>query len=311
VLAKLLDPALTATVAPAIRDVTSTARVTAARKAEVAAELAMRPIRSLAGILPASDPARAKIEEMAPVYRRASRMKRYSAGDWAVTGRSPGELLDVALAELSAAAKDPALESWAARVELSALAQFHLTRTGALRREPFGSGGQQNVDKRGPGEILAAMMEDERGVRLLAQAVIDGRAGRWPRVVDDTGELVKGRIVGYEIVPDPDGAEIELTDSWLRYRAFPANERPGPAPKPSQETPEMVLARLKAYVDRTFSQLEEHVEAIDQLVDDAGTPLVERQGWENDAVLARLNDVVRRLTYWDGLARRFAARSQL
>jgi hypothetical protein len=71
------------------------------------------------------------------------------------------------------------------------------------------------------------------------------------------------------------------------------------------------LARLKAYVDRTFSQLEEHVEAIDQLVDDAGTPLVERQGWENDAVLARLNDVVRRLTYWDGLARRFAARSQL
>ena len=48
VLAKLLDPALTATVAPAIRDVTSTARVTAARKAEVAAELAMRPIRSQA-----------------------------------------------------------------------------------------------------------------------------------------------------------------------------------------------------------------------------------------------------------------------
>lgn len=312
VLATLLDPAVRTTVSPAIRDVTATARVTAARKAEVAAELALRPIRSLAGVLPQGDPARAQIEEMAPVYRRASRMTRYSAGGWAVTGRPPGQLLDAALAELSAAADDPAAETWAARVELAALAQFHLTRTGALRREPFGSGGKHGVDKRGPGDILAAMMEDALGLRLLAQAVAHGRAGRRPRVVDDTGALVKGRIDGNAIIPDPDGTEIELTDSWLRYEAFPAHERPGPAPAPPpQETPEMTLARLKAYVDQASFKLEEHVYAIEGLTDEAGNPLVERQGWANDAVLARLNDVVRRLTYWDGLARRFAARSQL
>jgi hypothetical protein len=311
VIATLLDPALTSTVAPAIRDVTAMARVTASRKAEVAAELAMRPIGSLAGVLPAGDPARAQIEGMRPVYRRACRMKWYSESDWAVTGRTPIELLDVALAELDAAAENPARETRAARVELAALAQFHLTRTGALRREPFGSGGQHAIDKRGPGDILAAMIEDERGVRLLAQAVIDGRAGRRPRVVDDNGDLVTGRIDGTAIVPDPAGTEIEVTDGWLRYEIFPAHERPGPAPKPPQETPEMTLARLKAYVGRTFAQLEEHVDAIDKLRDDAGTPLVEHQGWANEPMLIRLNDVLRQLTYWDGLARRFAARSQL
>jgi hypothetical protein len=311
VLAKLFDPAVRTTVSPAIRDVTATARVSASRRADVAAELALRPIRSLASVLPANDRARSQIEEMAPAYRRACRMARYSAGGWAVTGRTPDQLLDAARAELSATVEDPTAECWAARVELAALAQFHLTRTGALRREPFGSGGNYNVDKRGPGDILSAMMADEQGVRLLAQAVVDGRAGRGLRVVDETGEPVTGRMDGDAIVADPDGAEIELTDRWLRYEAFPAHERPSPAPRLPKETPEMTLARLKAYAEQLSTNIEELVDSIETLVDEADNPLVERQGWANDTVLARLSDVVRRLTYWDGLARRYAARSQL
>jgi hypothetical protein len=312
VLATLLDPAVRQTISPAIRDVTATARVTGARRAEVVAELALRPIRSLASVLPQGDPARTQIENMAPAYRRACRMSRYSAGGWAVTGRTPDQLLDAALAELSAAADNPEADAWAARVELAALAQFHLTRSAALRREPFGSGGQPRIDKRGPGDILAAMLTDELGVRLLYQAVVDGRAGVRPRVVDDTGALVKGGVDGTAIVPDPDGTEIEITDSWLRYEAFPTHERPSPAPTaPKHETPEMALARLKSYVDQASSRLEEHVDAIERITDEADSPVIERQGWANEVVLARLNDVIRRLTYWDGLARRVAARSQL
>jgi hypothetical protein len=309
VLATLLDPAVRHTVSWAIRDVTAIARVTGARKAEVAAELALRPIRSLASVLPQGDLARTQIENMAPAYRRACRMRRYSEGGWAVTGRTPDQLLAAALAELSAA-DDSA--SWAARLELAALAQFHLTRTGALRREAFGSGGQPEVDKRGPGEILAAMLTDELGVRLLYQAVVDGRAGVRPRVVDHTGALVKGRTAGTVVIDDPDGADVEINDGWLRYEAFPTMEPSGPRPgAPKHETPEMTLARLKSYVDLASSQLEEHVDAIERVTDEADSPIIERQGWANDAVLARLNDVVRRLTYWDGLARRLVARSQL
>jgi hypothetical protein len=111
---------------------------------------------------------------------------------------------------------------------------------------------------------------------------------------------------------DRAGNEIEVTDSWLRYKAYPPLDRPGPAPEPPEdETPGMALARLKGSVARVSSELEECVDQIERLVDDAGTPLVEQQGWANEVVLARLNGITRRLTYWDGLAQRLAARAQL
>lgn len=312
VLATLLNPAVKTTVSLAIRDVTATARVTGARKADVVGELALRPIRSLASVLPQGDPARSQIEEMVPVYRRACRMGRYSAGGWTVTDRTPDELLSAALSELSVAAADPFAEVFAARVELAALAQFHLTRSGALRREPYGSGGRP-VDKRGPGEVIAAMLKDEPGVRQLHRVVVDGRAGLKPRVVDHTGALVRGTMAGNGvIVEDPAGPEIEMTDTWLRYEAHPALDRPGPAPEPPEdETAPMALARLKASVGRVSAEVEEYVDQIERLVDGAETPLVEQQGWANEVVLARLNHIVRRLTYWDGLALRAAARAQL
>ena len=82
VLATLLNPAVRRTVSPAIRDVTATARVSAERRTEVVGELALRPILSLASILPKSDQARTQIEEMAPAYpaRVGSASIRQEAG---------------------------------------------------------------------------------------------------------------------------------------------------------------------------------------------------------------------------------------
>ncbi len=68
-----------------------------------------------------------------------------------------------------------------ATVTDSAFAQYHLTAHEALKRGPMGSRGS---DTRCPQEILALMLQDERGLRILRQAIVDGRANRAPRLVD-------------------------------------------------------------------------------------------------------------------------------
>ncbi|MGK5676713.1 hypothetical protein ACSNOB_28235 [Micromonospora sp. URMC 106] len=312
VIATMLNPAFRPIVSRAIRDVTAAAQASAAAKAEVAAELALRPIRSLASSLPAQDPARRRIEEMQPAYRRACRMKLYASGTWRVTGRSPQELLDDALAELAASAGTATgAGDYSTRTELAALAQFHLTRSGALRREAFGSGGTTQ-DKRGPQDILRAMLEDRQGLHLLHQAIVDGRAGRAPGVVDENGHPVHGRVDDHGVLlSDPDGAGAEITDRWLRDEAFPRPglSRPMPAP-PVSETPEMKLARLKTAVLRSLETLEEQVESLEQHTDEDDTPLIELQGWSTEALLQRLDDIRSRMSFWNGLASRMARRER-
>ncbi|MGW1447617.1 hypothetical protein ACWCO3_04910 [Micromonospora sp. NPDC002411] len=312
VIATMLNPTFRPIVSRAIRDVTAAAQASAAAKAEAAAELALRPIRSLASSLPAQDPARRRIEEMQPAYRRACRMKLYATGTWRVTGRSPQELLDDALAELTVSAGIPTgTGNYSTRTELAALAQFHLTRSGALRREAFGSGGTTQ-DKRGPQDILRAMLEDQQGLHLLHQAIVDGRAGRAPGVVDGKGRPVHGRVDDHGVLlPDQNGAEAEITDRWLRDEAFPRPglSRPMPAP-PVSESPEMKLARLKTSVLRALEALEYQVESLEQHTDEDDTPFIELQGWPTEDLLQRLDDIRSRMSFWNGLASRLARRDR-
>ncbi|GIE32248.1 hypothetical protein Ait01nite_052930 [Actinoplanes italicus] len=309
----MLDPELRPIVSRAIRDVTSAAQASASAKAEAAAELALRPIRSLAATLPAEDPDRRRIDAMQAVYRRACRLRLYATAAWSVTGRSPEELLDAALKELADSADTPTeAGDYSTRTELAALAQFHLTRWASLRREPYGSGGT-DTDKRGPHDVLLAMMKEPHGLRLLYQAIIDGRAGRAPRIVDENGQLVHGHISGSgALVHDPDQGEVDISDRWLRDDAFPrvGMHRPMPTPPPS-ETPSMALARLKAQVERSLELLEDNIEKLEGLTEgEATTPLIEMQGWSTEGVLQRLDDLRSRLSFWNGLASRIARRER-
>ncbi|WP_123744636.1 hypothetical protein [Saccharothrix texasensis] len=315
VLATMLHPRLMSIVSRAIRDVTAAAKASPQAKAEAAAELALRPIRSLATSLPADDPTRREIDTMQAVYRRACRLRLYATADWKVTGRTPEELLDAALVELNSSVNTPTgAGDYSARTELAALAQFHLTRRGSLRREPFGSGGT-NADKRGPHDVLRAMMEETQGLRLLYQAIIDGRAGRKPRVVDENGRLVRGRISENGVLTlDVDGDEIEIADQWLREDAFP---RPGrnqqqmptpPQPSSDEETPAMALARYKKNVGLALDALEQQVENLEELTDGSATPLVEIQGWATAGLVKRIDELRTRLSFWDSLAHRIARR---
>ncbi|OXM50611.1 hypothetical protein CFP71_27055 [Amycolatopsis thailandensis] len=312
VLATILDRGLMPIVSRAIRDVTSAARAMPATKAEAAAELALRPIRSLATSLPASDPVRTQIDAMQASYRRSCRLRLYATTDWKVTGRTPQELLEAALVELTSSTGGPAGSGeHAARAELAALAQFHLTRSGSLRREPYGSGGT-DADKRGPNDVLGAMVEEAQGLHLLYQAIVDGRAGRRPRVVDENGRLVRGHLDGSDgLIEETGGDEITITNGWLRYHAFPRPgvDRPMPTP-PENETPAMRLARHKTTIERQLAILEQEVENLEEVIDNGGTPLVELQGWATGELIKRLGALRDRLTFWDGLASRIARRER-
>jgi hypothetical protein len=151
-------------------DVTAKKSVTAPRRTDVVAELALRATRSAAVTLAAGDPVRERANAM-----RATYLPAYTARRWEVTGRSPDELLDGALTELQRPdAEQGNPDAWRNRLELAALAQYHLTAYEALKRDPMG--GNTDADRRSPQEILGLMLQDERGLRLLRQAIVDGRA---------------------------------------------------------------------------------------------------------------------------------------
>ena len=100
VLATLLKRDLRELVDRGIMDVTAKKSVSASRRTDVVAELALRPTRSAAVTLPQGDPARERATAMRATYLRTTHLPAYTARRWEVTGRSPDDLLDGALAEL-------------------------------------------------------------------------------------------------------------------------------------------------------------------------------------------------------------------
>ena len=140
--------------------------------------------------------------------------------------------------------------------------------------------GSRGSDMRGPQEILALMLQDERGLRMLRQAVLDGRAGRAPRLVDTDGQLIHGEAGDDgEILPDPDGPEVPLTDRWLRYDGFPGGGRPvRPASMPP-DTPLMKASRLQHDIVHLIEQVAKHLDELDRLESPSGGMLLDQIGW--------------------------------
>ncbi|MFE3390154.1 hypothetical protein [Streptomyces anulatus] len=88
-----------------IRDVTAKKSVSAGRRTDVIAELALRPTRSIATTLATNDPERQRAERMRASYLRCSRLARRATVPWKVSGRSPEKLLEAASEELRTALK--------------------------------------------------------------------------------------------------------------------------------------------------------------------------------------------------------------
>jgi hypothetical protein len=311
VLATLLQPDLRPLVDRGIMDVTAKKSVSAGRRTDVVAELALRPTRSAAVTLPVGDPARGRANAMRAAYLRAAHLPSYASRRWQVTGRRPDELLDGALAELERPEAEQGNPSaWRNRLELAALAQYHLTAYEALKREPMGN---KDADQRGPQEILALMLQDERGLRLLRQAIVDGRAGISPRLVDADGQLVHGRLDDNgDVQLDPDGPPVSLTERWIRYDGFPSGGQTARPVLIRSETPTMKASRLQQQVLHVIEQLARSLDELDRVAAPSGGALLEQRGWpasDTKNAVETLIEAQSKLGYWGQVAARQAPRT--
>ncbi|MCS0638698.1 hypothetical protein NX801_24190 [Streptomyces sp. LP05-1] len=292
-----------------IRDVTAKKSVSASRRTDVIAELALRPTRSIATTLDTNDPERQRAERMRASYLRCARLARYATVPWKVTGRSPEKLLEAALGELRAVLGNPQVdpEAWVNRVELAALAQYHLTAWGGLQREAMGS---TDADKRGPHQILEAMLHDEHGLRLLAQAVIDGRTGTHPRRVTEEGDFQRGTRDEYGAWhEDPAGHPMPIEDRWLRYETYPTGTTLPRPVTPPNESPRMKTTRLKGQIARLIEQIDLDIDELASVEETQGGPLLDKEGWASpNELLSHLMNVHSQINYWAKVAERQTSR---
>jgi len=312
VLATLLNSDFRPLVDQGIMEVTAKRSVTAPRRNDVIAELALRPTRSAAVTLPIGDPARERSAAMRAAYLRATHLSEYASRRWRVTGRTPNELLEGALAELERpeAEQQGNPEAWRNRLELAALAQYHMTGYAALKRDAMGD---KDADSRGPQDLLKLMLEDERGLRLLRQAVVDGRAGIGPRLVEGDGTVLRGKFDSEgELRLDPDGPDVALSDQWLRYEGFPAG---GPVIRPIKfgpETPQMKASRLQEQVLSTIDQIGKLLDDLERVEGPGDRELMDRRGWpssDTESAVKLLVDAQSKFGYWGQVAARQAAQA--
>jgi hypothetical protein len=247
---------------------------------------------------------------MRGTYLRATHLSAYTARRWEITGRSPDELLADALTELGrpeAEQENP--DAWRNRLELAALAQYHLTAYEALKRDPMGN---KDADQRSPQEILGLMLQDERGIRLLRQAIVDGRAGVAPRLIDADGQPIHGVLDDEgDVQLDPNGPALPLTDRWLRYDGFPSG---GPTIRPvsiHSETPMMKASRLQQHILHVIEQVAKNLDELDRLDAPTGGALLDQCGWpasDTKNAVEMLIDAQSKFGYWGQVAARQATR---
>lgn len=173
--------------------------------------------------------------------------------------------------------------------------------------------GNPDADQRSPQEILGLMLQDERGLKLLRQAIVDGRSGIPPRLVDMNGQLIQGRLdANGDVQLEPDGSPLLLTERWMRYDGFPSGGQTVRPVSIRSETPTMKASRLQQQVLNVIEQLAKSLDELERVEASSGTGLLEQRGWpasDTKNAVEMLIEAQSRLGYWGQVATRQAARS--
>jgi hypothetical protein len=230
-------------------------RVTPGQKVQIAVELAIRSFR----------------RQESPTAVHTSRValsEVYDLADfeepWSVTTRAPEILLEAALSELESPDRTgPALR------ELAVLGSYHLARYRVLHRAERRSDGEW-LD---PGPTLRAMMRSAHGLRVLARAIVDGRAGRVPEQVDEQGTTLRSG-----------SGQARLMDDTFLSEAFFGGTSGRAAPKRPAPTAEAVLGDRVDEVASHIDHLQAALGSLSAVPGPHGKALVEVVGIPHETV---------------------------
>jgi len=228
-------------------------------------------------------------------YLRHAYGKSVYEQNWSATDRDNDTLEAAAMQEVRVALSDPTItEPGPASLELAVRAAYPLIVSSSLNADR-GSKGNDQPDRRTPGELLDLMRRRPQGIMQLAQALRDFKAGQPIRAVGENGE-VKQRA-------DGSGNQI-ITDVYLRGE-FPP---PGKAKaKSGGTTPLEVLGDRIVDFTNAMTRLEEAFRAAGEVDSGDGSALVEVEGVnpeECDWWSRILTDILGDLRVWGRAYRR-------
>ncbi len=218
-------------------------------------------------ILRAVSDDRGKVDQVRRYLRHAFG-KAIHRETWSATARPTGTLVSAALEEVRIAILAGEIdEPGPASLELAVRASYPLVVSGRLNADR-GSSGNEQPDRRTPGEILDTMRRSVHGVHQLAQALSDYEAGVAIRAVDEGGAT---KVLA-------DGSAVQtVSDIYLRSEFPPPGKakaaRPGDTP----------TDRYDAAVERlatAFEGLGEAFETLNRVKGDDDQPLVDSRGVE-------------------------------
>jgi hypothetical protein len=239
----------------------------------------------------AGDPAKA---DQVRRYLRFAFGKSVHSQVWQSTSRETETLVKEALAEVRQSIANGSVdERGPASLELAVRAAYPLVVSGRLNADR-GSAGNDQPDRRTPGEVLDAMRQTVQGVYQLGQALRDFAEDRPIRAVDDDGTI--------KVHSDAD--EQMVNDIYLRGEFPPAGKararRPGDTPTDHYHNAVSTMAAAMTALTEAFNNLR-------NVAGDDGRSLVETKGVDQRACAAwrdSLNEIDDDLVMWIATHRR-------
>jgi hypothetical protein len=211
---------------------------------------------------------RSKVDQIRRYLRHAfgKSVHRYA---WESTGRSVEQLVKDSLGEVRAWIGSQGMEEpGPASLELAVRASYPLVVSGRLNADR-GSAGNDQPDRRTPGEVLDAMRRSIHGVYQLGQALrdfADPDADNVIRAVDETGEVKR--------LKDSSGDQT-VNDIYLRNEFPPPGKAKAASPG---DTPIDHYNRAVSRLETAVQSLDQTFSALAQVVGDDGLPIVDVRG---------------------------------